>query len=1782
MPCPSVSFFCNQPPTSRSIMKHPTPQITCKPFLTRISSAVALVAALAVLAGVSMAQAGVFVKANNVDALNLATSWTNSAVPGASDIAQWDATVSDPNNTTNTLGASATWGGISIVNPAAPIVIANDSSVLTLGLGGINMLGASQDLTMSNAVVLPDYTLQTWSVPAGRTLSLQGAFTRTGGAALTFNDNGTINIAGGTASSMLGYGLINGTDVAALDGSKNVSTVALVIGYTSVSALNVASLAQYIDFDGSSIATGTTDDLNMNTKIGYPRVYHFNAPQPSGRGFWQLNAYKGQFELNSGVNTVLVTTNVGACDVIFHTSSSGITMGWRQSSGCELVLDQEDTAGSIYFQNGLSQKNALAGNILTKRGAGRAVFNTALVHSGPTRILEGELMINSTTVPTSVFTISSGGTLSGIGDVSGLVTNLGGGTIWSGTNGLGVLTLSGGLTLNAGSGLNFYGASVSATNTAAPLNLTGNLTVAGAVKVSILADHAAIGQYPLIHWTNGVAAPTFANFSLVQMPLRTQGYLSNNVANSSIDLVVTNVNEPIRWATGDGTWDLATTPNWVDSLGAATTYQQLNNGVGDSVLFEDAASGASPLSVTCNSTLSPATVTVNASKNYTFSGSGTIAGPATFTKSGTGTLTLQTANSFSGGLNINGGVLRFSALTNLGAGPINFGGGTLQYNGNSDDISVRAITFNPGGGTIDTAGQAVTFANPIGSGAGGGLTKAGAGTLTLTGTNQYVGNTVVAGGTLALAASSYISNSAAIIVQSGAVLDTASSGVNLLLNPAAGQMLAGVGTVNGSVTAPAGTTISPATNGVYGTLSLASDLTINGGALVMDISNTQKDFISVGGNLTISSGSLLVLTNPTPLATGVYKLIQYGGSLVSGAGSSGNLTITGLSLAGKSATLSDATGGEIDLIVADSASDNLVWSGAGANWGLDGSLNWFIGGTTPWAYTNGDAVTFNDSATGNSSVQLQAAVLPSSVTVNNASVTPYIFADGTGTGAGKIGGTTALVKDGSGTLILQTANTYSGPTTIKNGTLQVGSGGIGDLGTGNVTNNGALVFAQGDGNTHTIAAPITGTGSLTQQGSSSVVLAADNKYTGSTTISSGVLQLGAGSAAGSIVTPIITNNATLVLNHSGADTFTNGVIGSGALSKQGSATTTLAASLSYQGNTSISNGVIKLSANEQIPDANSVAGSTGWLILDGGNAAAGTFDLAGFNETINSLSGLAGTVNGVITNSGTAAATTNRLTILENAGTTYNGLIADNTNGSKIAVTLLGNSVLRLNGANNYAGGTILGGTATLGVGPGATFGAGGILMSNGTAFYMYNNGSAGSYPGDNITIVSGATATINSSSLGNGFGGNVFGGANCTNVILGPVSAGASSVEQWSNFLGTVQIPNGGTLRFSSTSLSLNGGEQATFEVDGTGVLQTRNAGTVRLGALSGNGNISNPQANTGTGVFQIGFNNANSTFSGSITGTNSIIKVGMGTLALSGGATTNISTPDGFTFYTNVFYTNLLTYVGTTTISNGVLKVVVPDTLTNGPTAITLSAPTAVLDASDMGYISNYSDATVTNQTLIKNGVFEVVSGQTLSGLGTIRSSKVLLDAGSTLNVGLPTGVLTATNNVELAGAVTVNLSRTNTPNSGELAAQTFTIDGTATLVVTNIGSALVNGDKFTLFNKGVTFVNPILPATDPTGTTNYVWQNNLATDGTITLVSGGISPINSNPPPILTSLSGNILSLSWPTNSGWTLQMQTNNLSTGLGTNWVDLPGSTSITSTNITIDPTAPTVFFRLKL
>jgi fibronectin-binding autotransporter adhesin len=207
---------------------------------------------------------------------------------------------------------------------------------------------------------------------------------------------------------------------------------------------------------------------------------------------------------------------------------------------------------------------------------------------------------------------------------------------------------------------------------------------------------------------------------------------------------------------------------------------------------------------------------------------------------------------------------------------------------------------------------------------------------------------------------------------------------------------------------------------------------------------------------------------------------------------------------------------------------------------------------------------------------------------------------------------------------------------------------------------------------------------------------------------------------------------------------------------------------------------------------------------------------------------------------------------------------------------------------------------------------------------------------------------------------------------------------------------------------------------------------------------------------------------------------------------------------------------------------------------------------------------------------GATTISSGATLGGAGII-SGPVTNLAGGTLQPGLTAGdtsTLTISNSLTLAGSTLFTLNRTNAQNSSRISGLTAANYGGA-LVVSNAATALQSGDTFTLFS-AASYNGSFASIALPTLNAGLAWNtNNLVVNGTVSVTTTGPS----GPATLTNSVSGSTLSLSWPA-EGWRLQCQTNGLDAGLGTNWVDLTdGSTS--STNLTIDPTKPSVFYRLK-
>jgi autotransporter-associated beta strand protein len=333
------------------------------------------------------------------------------------------------------------------------------------------------------------------------------------------------------------------------------------------------------------------------------------------------------------------------------------------------------------------------------------------------------------------------------------------------------------------------------------------------------------------------------------------------------------------------------------------------------------------------------------------------------TKLGSGLLTFAGINTFPAVLNLNGGLLRFSTLdTNLpgsvgSVANFNFNGGGLQWaTGNAADISAHAVTINAGGAMFDVGTNNVSFANAIGVGGTGGLTKSGTGKLTLNGNNTFGGVTLIGQGTLALGTAGSIPNSSQIVLTNDSVLDvTARSDATLALG--SGKTLRGSGSILGNVIAASGATISSGFS--LGTLAVSGTLTLQAGSTnVMELNAATHTNDLITGLTSVNYGGRLVLTNLAgSLINGdTFKLFSAGSynnafSNIAFPALSGNLFWTNkLAVDGTIAVISpvNITPTNLTFSVSD-GNLNLSWPADHIGWSLQVQTNSLsVGLSTNW------------------------------------------------------------------------------------------------------------------------------------------------------------------------------------------------------------------------------------------------------------------------------------------------------------------------------------------------------------------------------------------------------------------------------------------------------------------------------------------------------------------------------------------------------------------------------------------------------------------------------------------------------------------------------------------------------------------------------------------------------------------------------------------------------------------------------------------------------------------
>ncbi|ECT6635240.1 autotransporter outer membrane beta-barrel domain-containing protein [Salmonella enterica] len=282
----------------------------------------------------------------------------------------------------------------------------------------------------------------------------------------------------------------------------------------------------------------------------------------------------------------------------------------------------------------------------------------------------------------------------------------------------------------------------------------------------------------------------------------------------------------------------------------------------------------------------------------------------------------------------------------------------------------------------------------------------------------------------------------------------------------------------------------------------------------------------------------------------------------------------------------------------------------------------------------------------------------------------------------------SLTKTGAGTLILNAENTYTGGTTISDGTLIATN--VEALGTGDVTDNATLELNTGGDFTNNIS----GSGQVVKSGDETLTLSGANSYTGGTTISGGTLIASNVEALG---TGDVTDNAVLELN-TGGD-FDNVISGSGQVVKSGDKTLTLSGTNTYRGGTTISGGAL-VASNVNALGSGDVTDNATLEMNTGGdfaNNVGGTGSVVKSGDKTLTLSGTNSYTGGTTISGGTLVATnvdalgtgdvTNNATLELNTGGDF-----DNAISGSGQVVKSGDKTLTLSGANSYSGATTISG----------------------------------------------------------------------------------------------------------------------------------------------------------------------------------------------------------------------------------------------------------------------------------------------------------------------------------------------------------------------------------------------------------------------------------------------------------------------------------------------------------
>ncbi len=719
----------------------------------------------------------------------------------------------------------------------------------------------------------------------------------------------------------------------------------------------------------------------------------------------------------------------------------------------------------------------------------------------------------------------------------------------------------------------------------------------------------------------------------------------------------------------------------------------------------------------------------------------------------------------------------------------NWNGGILRNTGSNIAVGLNTpITVGASGGTLDTvsAGNSFVLMNDL----------TGAGTLTSTG-----------GGTLTLNPDSNTTRTGTSTGTGTQTLSAALAGTSPVNKIGTGTTtLSGVNTYNGATTVTAGR-LNVTGSAASSAFTVASGATLGGEGTVGDLSLSAGSALSINPNTpgaltTAALGSAAtntVVLEALPLSLGVITVLNYSGTRT---GATTDFVVS--SAANYRAPVFNDTGTKITL---DTGAKALTWDGtSGGQWDLNTSARWNPGEADRFFW--GDHVTFDDNGV-TAAVTLTGDLRPGAMIVNSAAAGQNYTL--TASAGNVIAGPAALLKAGTSVLTMagNTANSFTGGTTIREGEIRVQNGG--SLGTGTITlgdsgtgaGNTALYL---DTNRASVSTPVV----VSNNGSGTATLGSRNTITGT---------------GDNNQFTNITLQRDVIFDSNAADrTDYENISGTGNITITGAARSLFMTPNTFVGSLTVSNstgGSLQIGTNSAafnaIPDTTAVTVSAG-----------ATFNLSftgGGNETIGTLSG-----DGTVGNNGGNA---NTLTVGSGDGSSTFAGVIQNGGAGAFSLSKIGAGTLTLTGNN----------TAT------------GVTSVNGGTLQIGTGGTSGSIAGA-LAVGTGATAIVNRSDA-SALAGGLSGAGTFTKA-----GAGTFTFNAGGSLSGTVNL-SGGALVFNATNPTGANATAATYNLAAGTVLTTTTTSThAHFGVLNMEGGAT---ITTGSGTGS--YNGENFQLNGNVT---------------------------------------------------------------------------------------------------------------------------------------------------------------------------------------------------------------------------------------------------------------------------------------------------------------------------